>query len=68
MAAMELILEIGVENIARELLRKRAWLVPRIAGERLHRACTPTRPPENASGIISFFRPAKDPAALHRKT
>src|SRR5438270_767092 len=27
-AAMELILEIGVENISAELLRKRAWLVP----------------------------------------
>jgi hypothetical protein len=27
-AAMELALEIGVENIAAELLRKRAWLVP----------------------------------------
>jgi len=27
-AAMELVLEIGVENIAAELLRKRAWLVP----------------------------------------
>ena len=27
-AALELVLEIGVENIAAELLRKRAWLVP----------------------------------------
>jgi len=25
---MELILELGVENIAAELLRKRAWLAP----------------------------------------
>src|SRR4029079_14918722 len=28
MAAMEMILEVGVDAIARELLRKRAWLVP----------------------------------------
>ncbi len=27
-AAMELLLEVGVENVANELLRKRAWLVP----------------------------------------
>ena len=27
-AALELLLEVGVENIAAELLRKRAWLVP----------------------------------------
>src|SRR5258708_31567570 len=27
-AGLELILEVGIEDIARELLRKRAWLVP----------------------------------------
>ena len=37
-AAMELALEIGIENIAAELLRKRALAGARVAGERLHRA------------------------------
>ena len=65
-AAMELILELGVENIARELLRKRALLVPALQAK----GCTVLQadaPPENASGIVSFHRPGSDLAALHQK-
>jgi selenocysteine lyase/cysteine desulfurase len=65
-AAMRLILEIGVENIARELLRKRSWLVPALqakGAEVLH----PAAPAENSSGITSFHLPGKDLAALHQK-
>ena len=65
-AAMELILEVGMENIAAELLRKRAWLVPAIEHKGytvLHAAA----PPENASGIVTFFRPETDMSELHRK-
>jgi selenocysteine lyase/cysteine desulfurase len=65
-AAMELILELGVENIARELLRKRALLVPALQAK----DCTVLQadaPAENASGIVSFHRPGSDLAALHQK-
>ena len=63
---MELALEIGVENIAAELLRKRAWLVPALQakGFTVLNADAKT---ENASGIVSFYQPGKDLAALHKK-
>ncbi len=64
--AMELLLEIGVENISRELLRKRALLVPALQA----RGCTVLHadaPPEAASGIVSFSRPGSDLAVLHQK-
>ena len=65
-AAMELALEIGVENISAELLRKRAWLVPALQakGFTILNAETKT---ENASGIISFYQSGKDLAALNQK-
>jgi selenocysteine lyase/cysteine desulfurase len=65
-AAMELIVELGVDNIAAELLRKRAWLVPALQGK----GCTVLHAdasPETGSGIVSFFQPGKDLAALHQK-
>jgi selenocysteine lyase/cysteine desulfurase len=65
-AAMTLLLETGVEAIARELLRKRAWLVPALQA----RGCdvlNADAPPENASGIVTFSRPEADLAALHQK-
>ena len=65
-AAMELILEVGVENIATELLRKRTWLVPALQAKGfavLHS----TAPPESASGIVTFFKPEADMDALHAK-
>jgi len=65
-AAMELILEIGVENIAQELLRKRAWLVPELQAKGFT-VLNADAPPENASGIITFFKPGADLVALHQK-
>jgi len=66
-AAMELILEIGVENIASELRRKRAWLVPALQAKG-YEVLGAKAGPETASGIVSFFHPdsAKLPA-LHQK-
>jgi cysteine desulfurase / selenocysteine lyase len=64
--AMDMILEFGVENIASELLRKRAWLVPALQSkgyEVLHADA----PPQNSSGITSFFRRDADLASLHQK-
>jgi selenocysteine lyase/cysteine desulfurase len=65
-AAMELILEIGVDNIAGELLRKRAWLAPALQAN----GCTVLQAdaaPQNASSIISFSKPGCDLTAQHQK-
>jgi selenocysteine lyase/cysteine desulfurase len=65
-AAMELLLEIGIENIARELLRKRAQLIPALH-EKGYTVLQADAPAQNASAIISFHRPETDMAALHQK-
>jgi len=64
--ALELILETGVENIAAELLRKRAWLVPALQAKG-YSVVNAEAPPEAGSGIVSFHRPGTDLAALHQK-
>ena len=65
-AAMELVLEIGIENIAAELLRKRAWLVPALQAKGFT-VLNADAKIENAGGIISFYQPGKDLAALNKK-
>ena len=65
-AAMELALEIGIENIAAELLRKRALLVPALQSKGFTVLNAEARP-ENAGGILSFFQSDKDLAALNQK-
>jgi len=65
-AAMELLLEVGIENIAAELLRKRAWLVPALQAKGLL-VLHPEAPAANASGIVSFYRPGADMAAVHQR-
>jgi selenocysteine lyase/cysteine desulfurase len=65
-AGMRLILEIGIENIGRELLRKRAYLVSGLVGKGYsvgHADATD----ETGSGIVSFFKPGADPTDLHQK-
>jgi cysteine desulfurase/selenocysteine lyase len=66
LAAMELILELGVENITRELLRKRAQLVPALQAKG-YTVLQADAPSENASAIVSFYRPGADLAVLHKK-
>jgi cysteine desulfurase / selenocysteine lyase len=66
MAAMKLILEVGVEAIAGELLRKRAWLVPALQA-RGYAVTQPDAPPASGSGIISLCSTGRDLAALHRQ-
>ena len=64
--AMGLLVELGVENIAQELLRKRALLVPALQAK----GCMVLQadaPPEAGSGIVSFTQPGGDLAALHQK-
>jgi selenocysteine lyase/cysteine desulfurase len=65
-AALELILEIGVDQIAAESLRQRAWLVPalRAKGWNVLEADAPS---PNASGIFSLHRPDADLPALHQR-
>ena len=65
-AAMELALEVGIENIAAELLRKRAWLAPALQAKGFTVLNADVKP-ENASGIVSFHQAGKDLAALHKK-
>ena len=65
-AALDLILEIGVANIASELLLQRVWLTAALQAKGyvvLHA----TVPAINASGIVSFHKPGGDMQALHAK-
>jgi selenocysteine lyase/cysteine desulfurase len=66
LAAMELALEIGVDNIAADLLCKRAWLVPALQAKGFT-VLNAGAKPENASGITSFFAPDQDMNALNQK-
>ena len=65
-AAMEMLLELGIDNIAAELLRKRSLLVPALQTKG-YKVLQGDAPPENASAIISFHQEGTDMAALHKK-
>jgi selenocysteine lyase/cysteine desulfurase len=65
-AAMELALEIGVENIATELRRKRSWLVAELQKKKFT-VLNADATPETAGGITSFFAPGHDLHELHQK-
>jgi cysteine desulfurase/selenocysteine lyase len=65
-AAMELALEIGVDNIAAELKRKRAWFVPALRAKG-YDVLNSDPKPENAGGITAFFQRGQDLAPLHKK-
>jgi cysteine desulfurase / selenocysteine lyase len=65
-AAMELVLEIGIENIAAELLRKRALLVPALKNKG-YSVLNAEAPLANASGIVTFYRDGVDMAPLYEK-
>ncbi len=65
-ASMELTLEIVVENISTELLRKRDLLIPALQSKGFI-VLNADAKPENASAIVSLRRPDKDMATLHKK-
>jgi selenocysteine lyase/cysteine desulfurase len=65
-AAMELLLEVGVEPIAHELRRQHAWLVPALQAKG-YQVLHADGPPEHASAIVSIHRDGADLPALHRK-
>ena len=65
-ASIELLMEIGVDRIGRDLLQKRNFLVPALEARGysvLHGAA----PVECASGIVSFFKAGEDMRALHTR-
>ncbi len=65
-AALGLILELGVDPIATELLRKRSWLVPALQ-EQGWEVAGADAPPPHQSGIVSITRPDLDLAALQQQ-
>jgi selenocysteine lyase/cysteine desulfurase len=65
-AALLLLEELGVENIARELLRKRAWLVPALLDKGWN-ILQADAPPESASAILSLWHPETDLVKLHQE-
>jgi cysteine desulfurase / selenocysteine lyase len=65
-AALDLLLEIGIENIAAELLRKRAWIVPELQAKG-YEVLQANAAPENQGGMISFHKPGADLPAIHQK-
>jgi len=65
-AAMELLLEIGVDAIAAELQRKRTWVVAALL-EKGYSVCHADVPSENSASIITFWRGDEDMTLLHQK-
>ncbi len=65
-AALELMAEIGIDNIARELLRKRNWLAPALQ-EKGYEVAHAKASEKNRSGVVSFHRADEDMEALHAK-
>jgi cysteine desulfurase/selenocysteine lyase len=65
-AALELLLEIGVDNIAARLLTLRAQLIPALQAKGWT-VLQPDAPAQNASGIVTFYRPETDMAAIHQQ-
>jgi len=65
-AAMELLMEIGVENIAARLLHLRSLLVPALQ-QKGWAVLQADAPAQNASGIVSFYRPEADLPVLREK-
>ncbi len=65
-AGLKLIQEVGVENIGRELLRKRAELVPKLQ-EKGYTVLYADAAPQNCSGIVTFHKPGTDLTALNQK-
>ncbi len=65
-AALELILEMGVDTIAARLLSQRAHLVAALDA-RGYEVLHADAPPTHAGGIVSFFKPGEDMAALHAR-
>jgi cysteine desulfurase / selenocysteine lyase len=65
-AACELLLDVGVDAIAAELLRQRQWLVPALEAKGWT-VLQAEAPAAHASGIITIHRAGADLPAVHQK-
>ena len=65
-AAFELLLQAGIENIAADLLRKRARILRGVTAKGWSVVC-PDAQPRNQGGMTSFRKDGVDLAALHRQ-
>jgi cysteine desulfurase / selenocysteine lyase len=65
-ATMKMLLKVGAENIATELRRKRAWLVPALQAKGYSVLNADTNGSSSGS-ITSFFHPEKNLTELHAK-
>jgi selenocysteine lyase/cysteine desulfurase len=65
-AALQLITDLGLDNIARELSRKRGFLASAIQSKG-YSVLQSNAAPETTSSILSFFKPGADISALHQK-
>lgn len=65
-AGIELLSEFGIENIARDLVRKRAWLVPALQ-EKGFVVLQAGASLINSGGMITFHRPGADMGELHSR-
>jgi selenocysteine lyase/cysteine desulfurase len=63
---LDLLLEIGIENIAAEALRKRAWIVPALQ-KKGYEVLQANAAPQNQGAMISFFKKDADLAATHQR-
>jgi cysteine desulfurase/selenocysteine lyase len=63
-AAMEMLLEVGIDNISAELTRKRQWLVPPLQAKGFT-VLYANAPAENQGGITTFFKPGANMAEIH---
>lgn len=62
-AAMDLLLEVGIESIAKETLRKRAWIVPALQAKG-YEVLNANGSPQNQGAMISFYKPGADLTAV----
>jgi selenocysteine lyase/cysteine desulfurase len=65
-ASLEMLAEIGIESIAGELLRKRAWLIPALQ-EKGWTVLQAEAPARNSSGIVTFYREGEAMGEIHAK-
>jgi cysteine desulfurase/selenocysteine lyase len=63
-ASLQLLSEIGIEKIARDLHHKRAWLVPELQ-KKGYTVLHGNASPENAGSILTIFKPNSDMRDLH---
>jgi cysteine desulfurase/selenocysteine lyase len=65
-ASLDLLREIGLENITRDLLRKRAFLVSSLKNKG-YSVLAGDASPENSGGMLSFFKRGAEMGEIHHR-